>query len=78
MKENARTKFAKGDRVQFSDLGRRRLRARDPGQCGTVVGFSPRHKDCVRILRDGNKQAATYHMSYWCAAPPTPTEEPIA
>lgn len=71
---NARDKFKKGDRVRLSDVGRTRLQGDRPG---TVTGFSPRHKQCVRVLRDGNKQPVTYHMNCWEVVAPVLTPDVI-
>ena len=76
MSENARTKFKKDDRVRLSASGRRKLHAKDPDRLGTVVGFSPM-RSCVRVLRDGNTEAMTYHMDYWDLIPPdAPVPDP--
>lgn len=75
----ARDKFKKGDRVRLSESGRKRLHKGDGDRLGSVVGFSA-FKECVRVLRDGNVEAATYHMNYWDvveALPPSPPPDPI-
>lgn len=79
MNKGARDTFKKGDRVRLSAAGRARFHKGSGDRLGTVVGFS-NFKECIRVLRDGNVEAATYHMNYWEvveAPPPSPTPEPV-
>lgn len=65
-------RFDIGDRVQFSDLGRRQLReppnwrGKPRATSGTVAGYSQRASHLVRVKLDGLVSAAkTYHEDFW-------------
>jgi hypothetical protein len=67
----ARERFTIGQRVTLSEAGRRlfgtRGGAREGLTTGVVVGFGRAPCTSVRVRRDGNKTAASYHMDFWTA-----------
>lgn len=65
----ARTKFAIGDRVQFTGHARKSFartidRRPDYPTVGTVRGFS-RRSFLVRVQRDNRRGTETWHMDFW-------------
>lgn len=65
MRQTARDKFNKGDRVRPSRSAVARKRVKDPDRLGTVVGVGGKHPEVVWIVRDGNKSWEDFHMDDW-------------
>jgi hypothetical protein len=71
----ARDNFEIHQRVRLVDEAPRWLKGYrpvgDPGRIGTVIGFSPRHPDMIRIRQDGKKAPALFLAKFWERLPPS-------
>lgn len=56
----AHLEFAKGERVQLSEKGRKEWKQKT----GVVIGYSRWPDECLRIIWDGAKTAISYHHSF--------------
>lgn len=63
----AKEKYKKGDRVRrrLTINECKELGVTEAYECGTVVGFSRRSPQFVRILRDGKKTPVTAFKLFW-------------
>lgn len=61
----AQLKFNMGDRVKLSDAGHRQFHWTPiDSSKGEVVGFG-RNPQIIRIILDGQKTPAAFHMEFW-------------
>jgi len=65
MNERAIDKFTRGQRVHLSKEGLAMgIGPKKGSRWGTVVGFSHKDQDCVRVMFDGYSAADSYHVSF--------------
>jgi hypothetical protein len=58
--------FRIGTKVRMTEKAiRQGLNNRGRVETGVVVGYSRKSADLVRVLKDGFKTSALYHVSFW-------------
>lgn len=62
---HARDRFKIGDRVRYSEEGRKALRPRKRYEHAVVVGFNRNDPDQIHVRRAGHKTLDFYHHKFW-------------